>query len=105
MQKANIPDDGRFTFVHHNFRYLKRFLKLHGVRGVDGILADLGVSSHQLDEKERGFSHRFDSELDMRMNQQGEQTAATILNSYDATHLQASLQSVWRSQKCQNTGQ
>jgi 16S rRNA (cytosine1402-N4)-methyltransferase len=86
--KANIPDDGRFTFVHHNFRYLKRFLKLHGVRGVDGILADLGVSSHQLDEKERGFSHRFDSELDMRMNQQGEQTAATILNSYDATHLQ-----------------
>ena len=85
---SNIPDNASFTFVHHNFRYLKRFLKLHGIKGVDGILADLGVSSHQLDEKERGFSHRFDSQLDMRMNQQGDQTAADVLNSYDAASLQ-----------------
>ncbi len=84
----NAPDDERFTFVQSNFRYLKRFLKLHGVQQVDGILADLGVSSHQLDVAERGFSYRFDAELDMRMNQQGEVTAADVVNNYTAEDLQ-----------------
>ncbi|MCB0631862.1 MAG: 16S rRNA (cytosine(1402)-N(4))-methyltransferase RsmH [Saprospiraceae bacterium] len=76
----NVPDDGRFTFVQHNFRYLRRFLKLYGIRQVDGILADLGVSSHQLDEGSRGFSYRFDHALDMRMNQTEGPTAADVIN-------------------------
>ncbi|HFC00547.1 MAG TPA: 16S rRNA (cytosine(1402)-N(4))-methyltransferase RsmH [Phaeodactylibacter sp.] len=84
----NLPDDERFTFVHHNFKYLKRFLRLHGVKEVDGILADLGVSSHQFDQAERGFSYRFDAELDMRMNQQDEVNAKDILNSYAVEDLQ-----------------
>ncbi len=84
----NLPDDERFTFVHHNFKYLKRFLKLHGVTEVDGILGDLGVSSHQLDKAERGFSYRFEAELDMRMNQQDELSAKDILNTYSASDLQ-----------------
>lgn len=86
--KRNLPQDERFLFVPNNFRYLKRFLKLHGIQQVDGILADLGVSSHQLDEAERGFSFRYDAELDMRMNQQGALTAAQILNTYNADALQ-----------------
>ena len=69
---ANVPDDKRFHFAHSNYKYLKRFLRLFGFRKVDGILADLGVSSHQLDAAERGFSFRFDADLDMRMNQQSE---------------------------------
>lgn len=85
---ANVPDDKRFTFVHHNFRYLKQFLRLHAHRKVDGILADLGVSSHQLDVAERGFSFRYDADLDMRMNQQQDINAANILNSYSADDLQ-----------------
>lgn len=85
---ANVLEDERFIFVQHNFRYLKRFLKLHAIRKVDGILADLGVSSHQLDEKDRGFSHRFESQLDMRMNQQSGQKATDILNGYSASQLQ-----------------
>lgn len=85
---ANVIDDDRFTFVHHNFRFLKRFLKLHGIRKVDGILADLGVSSHQLDEAERGFSFRFDAQLDMRMNQQSGESAADLLNALTAEELQ-----------------
>ncbi|MEM8527220.1 MAG: 16S rRNA (cytosine(1402)-N(4))-methyltransferase RsmH [Bacteroidota bacterium] len=84
----NSLDDPRFTFVQANFEYLARFLKLHAVRSVDGILADLGVSSHQLDEGERGFSYRYEAALDMRMNQQNEQTAATILNTYTQDALQ-----------------
>lgn len=84
----NLPDE-RFTFVHHNFRYLKRFLKLHGHRKVDGILADLGVSSHQFDVPERGFSFRFDADLDMRMDQQSGQTAADLLNRLSAVELQS----------------
>lgn len=84
----NVPQDERFTFVQHNFRYLKRFMRLYGVSELDGILADLGVSSHQLDEATRGFSYRFDSELDMRMNRQGDLTAAGVLNTYTADRLQ-----------------
>lgn len=85
---ANAPDDERFTFVHHNFRFLKRFLRLHGIREVSGILADLGVSSHQLDVAERGFSYRFEAKLDMRMNRQGEKSAADVLNTYEPEALQ-----------------
>lgn len=78
----NIPDDPRFVFVRGNFRYLKNFLKYHGVEKVDGILADLGVSFHHFDEAERGFSFRFDGMLDMRMNQTSPLTAAKVLNTY-----------------------
>ena len=81
--KANLPNDKRVEFVPQNFRHIQRFLRLNGVQKVDGILADLGVSSHQFDEAERGFSIRFDADLDMRMDKRQELTAAKILAKYD----------------------
>lgn len=83
----NAPNDDRFIMVGQNFRYLKNFLRLYGFEKVDGILADLGVSSHQFDEAERGFSTRFDADLDMRMNRNQSQTAAEILNTYTLEEL------------------
>jgi 16S rRNA (cytosine1402-N4)-methyltransferase len=85
--QANVPDDPRFTLIPENFCYLKRFLRFHGVTQVDGILADLGVSSHQFDVAERGFSTRFDAGLDMRMSRRNELDAYTVVNSYDETDL------------------
>ena len=78
----SLEPDERFTFVQANFRYLKRYLKLYGVSQVDGVLADLGVSSHQIDEPDRGFSTRFQGTLDMRMDQTEDLTAADVLNQY-----------------------
>ncbi|HRE52148.1 MAG TPA: 16S rRNA (cytosine(1402)-N(4))-methyltransferase RsmH [Flavitalea sp.] len=85
--RANLPDDPRITFLQHNFRHLQRFLRLHQAPEVDGIMADLGVSSRQFDESERGFSIRYDADLDMRMDKRQDTTAATILNSYSETRL------------------
>lgn len=84
----NVPSDSRFRLLPFNFRFLKQSLRLERIREVDGILADLGVSSHQFDTAERGFSFRFEAELDMRMNQSGELTAKDILNTYNAEKLQ-----------------
>ncbi|MGZ3893739.1 MAG: 16S rRNA (cytosine(1402)-N(4))-methyltransferase RsmH [Bacteroidia bacterium] len=83
----NVPDDKRVTFIPQNFMYMKNFLRMHEATQVDGILADLGVSSHQFDEASRGFSIRFDANLDMHMNQQNELTAAKVLNEYEENDL------------------
>lgn len=85
--KKNIPEDNRLVFIPHNFRHLQRFLRLNGFDKVDGLLADLGVSSHQFDEAERGFSIRFDASLDMRMDQRQSKTAADVLNEYSEQQL------------------
>ncbi|GGB25497.1 16S rRNA (cytosine(1402)-N(4))-methyltransferase RsmH [Mucilaginibacter rubeus] len=85
--QRNLIDDERFVFVDQNFRYLKNFCRLHGAIPVNGILADLGVSSHQFDEADRGFSIRFDAGLDMRMNQLGELTAKDVVNNYSVADL------------------
>lgn len=83
----NALNDKRFTLIPQNFRYLKNYLRVYGVLKVDGILGDLGVSSHQFDEAERGFSIRFDAELDMRMNRSGNLTAKKIVNTYEPAQL------------------
>ena len=83
----NAPKDSRIITVHNNFRFIANFIRYHKIDKVDGILADLGVSSHQFDTPERGFSFRFEAPLDMRMNQQAGRTAADIVNSYDEESL------------------
>ena len=85
--EANIIGDERFTFVRSNFRYLKNWMRYYGVERIDGLLADLGVSSHHFDDAARGFSFRFDAPLDMRMNKRDGMTAADVLNKYDEGRL------------------
>ena len=85
--EKNIIADDRFTFVRSNFRYLRNWMRYYGVEAIDGLLADLGVSSHHLDDETRGFSFRFDAPLDMRMNKRAGKTAADIVNEYDEAKL------------------
>ena len=85
--EKNILNDNRFTFVRSNFRYLRNWMRYYGVDHIDGLLADLGVSSHHFDDETRGFSFRFDAPLDMRMNKRSGMTAAEILNNYDEEQL------------------
>ena len=85
--EQNIVNDDRFTFVRSNFRYVKQWMRYHGVDHVDGLLADLGVSSHHFDDATRGFSFRFDAPLDMRMNKRAGLTAADVLNNYSEEQL------------------
>ncbi|WP_139956683.1 16S rRNA (cytosine(1402)-N(4))-methyltransferase RsmH [Flavicella sediminum] len=85
--QRNIIDDSRFTLIQENFRYISRFLRFYGVKKVNGILGDLGVSSHQFNEAERGFSTRFDADLDMRMNKKDELSAYQVINTYSEERL------------------
>jgi 16S rRNA (cytosine1402-N4)-methyltransferase len=85
--EKNIVDDDRFTFVRSNFRYISQWMRYYGVEQIDGLLGDLGVSSHHFDDETRGFSFRFDAPLDMRMNKRAGQTAADILNNYSEEQL------------------
>jgi 16S rRNA (cytosine1402-N4)-methyltransferase len=85
--RRNLPDDPRIIFIPHNFRHLQRFLRLHQIPQVDGVLADLGVSSHQFDEAERGFSTRFEGDMDMRMDQKQPLTAFQVVNTYSEQQL------------------
>ncbi|MBR5131348.1 MAG: 16S rRNA (cytosine(1402)-N(4))-methyltransferase RsmH [Alistipes sp.] len=103
---ANAPDDPRFTFVASNFRFVRGAMRLRGVEQVDGILADLGVSSHHFDAKHRGFSFRGEASLDMRMNTRGKRTAADIVNTYDKDALArifsdyGELDTTWKIANC-----
>lgn len=85
--EKNIVDDDRFTFIRSNFRYLENWMRYHGVEEIDGLLADLGVSSHHLDDESRGFSFRFDAPLDMRMNKRAGMTAADVIANYSEEQL------------------
>ncbi len=85
--RRNVPDDARFTFIESNFRFMRGQLRLHGYEQVDGVLADLGVSSHHFDTRQRGFSFRFDAPLDMRMNQRARLSAADVVNRYETGKL------------------